>query len=176
LADAWARHPRGAKLPVVPLRGQGRWQLSQAPYVLCGHYSGGDIGWIVHRQGILYAQEYGWDVTFEALVAEIAGAFVETCNPQQERCWVGEHEGEIAGGVWCATRIRSPSCAFIMSSPRCGTSGIARHPLLRVHPLPARNGYNTLALVDQRCADLRPSHLQGWRLQTGQERAASLLR
>jgi len=103
-------------LPVVPLRGQGRWQLSQAPYALRGLHSG-DIGWIVHRQGILYAREYGWDVTFEALVAEIAGAFVETCNPQQERCWVGEHEREIVGGVWCATRIRLPSCAFFYVEP-----------------------------------------------------------
>ena len=71
----------------------------KVPYVLRGLHSG-DIGWIVHRQGILYAQEYGWDETFEALVAEIAGAFVKTCNPKKERFWVAEREGEIVGSVF----------------------------------------------------------------------------
>ena len=71
----------------------------KVPYVLRGLRSG-DIGWIVHRQGILYAQEYGWDETFEALVAEIAAAFVKTCNPKNERCWVAERQGEIVGSVF----------------------------------------------------------------------------
>jgi DNA-binding MarR family transcriptional regulator/GNAT superfamily N-acetyltransferase len=60
----------------------------------------GDVGWIVHRQGVLYAQEYGWDETFEGLVAEIAGAFVKNFNPKMERCWVAEREGEIVGSVF----------------------------------------------------------------------------
>src|SRR5262249_34309506 len=69
-----------------------------APYVLRDLQSG-DIGWIVHRQGILYAQEHGWDETFEALVAEIAGAFLKNANPKTERCWIAERQGEIAGSV-----------------------------------------------------------------------------
>jgi DNA-binding MarR family transcriptional regulator/GNAT superfamily N-acetyltransferase len=60
----------------------------------------GDIGWIVHRQGLLYAQEYGWDATFEALVAEIAGAFVKTFNPKKEQCWIAQREGEVVGSCF----------------------------------------------------------------------------
>ncbi|WP_262028955.1 helix-turn-helix domain-containing GNAT family N-acetyltransferase [Microvirga sp. Mcv34] len=60
----------------------------------------GDIGWIAHRQGLLYAQEYGWDETFEALVAEIAASFVKNFDPQWERCWIAEREGEIVGSVF----------------------------------------------------------------------------
>ncbi|MGO4524819.1 GNAT family N-acetyltransferase [Microvirga sp. 2MCAF35] len=60
----------------------------------------GDIGWIAHRQGLLYAQEYGWDETFEALVAEIAAAFVKNFDPQWERCWIAERDGEIVGSVF----------------------------------------------------------------------------
>jgi DNA-binding MarR family transcriptional regulator/N-acetylglutamate synthase-like GNAT family acetyltransferase len=71
----------------------------RVPYVLRPPQSG-DVGWIVHRQGVLYAQEYGWDETFEALVAEIAGAFVRTFDEKRERCWIAEREGEVAGSVF----------------------------------------------------------------------------
>lgn len=60
----------------------------------------GDIGWIIHRHGALYAAEYGWDETFEALVAEIAGQFLKRRVPAKERCWVGERDGEIVGSAF----------------------------------------------------------------------------
>jgi len=71
----------------------------KAPYIL-RPYEAGDIGWITHRQGLIYAQEYGWDETFEALVAEIAAAFVKNHDPKHERCWIAEREGEIVGSVF----------------------------------------------------------------------------
>lgn len=60
----------------------------------------GDYGTIIGRQGALYAQEYGWDETFEALVAEIVASFIKTFDPSRERCWVAEREGEIVGSVF----------------------------------------------------------------------------
>jgi DNA-binding MarR family transcriptional regulator/N-acetylglutamate synthase-like GNAT family acetyltransferase len=60
----------------------------------------GDIGWLVERHGELYAQEYGWDSTFEGLVAQIAGKFLTRFDPQQERCWIAERNGERAGCVF----------------------------------------------------------------------------
>ena len=67
-------------------------------YVLRPHRPG-DMGWIVHRHGALYAQEFGWDESFEALVAEIAARFIEKYDAKRERCWLAEQEGEILGSV-----------------------------------------------------------------------------
>jgi DNA-binding MarR family transcriptional regulator/GNAT superfamily N-acetyltransferase len=62
----------------------------------------GDMGWIVHRQGVLYAQEYHWDEQFEALAAIIAGEFLQRFDPKRERCWIAEKDGEVVGSVFVA--------------------------------------------------------------------------
>jgi DNA-binding MarR family transcriptional regulator/ribosomal protein S18 acetylase RimI-like enzyme len=61
----------------------------------------GDFGWLVERHGVLYAEEYGWDVTFEGLVAEIAGAFARAHDPGCERAWIAELDGRRAGCILC---------------------------------------------------------------------------
>jgi DNA-binding MarR family transcriptional regulator/N-acetylglutamate synthase-like GNAT family acetyltransferase len=70
-------------------------------YVLRTHRAG-DMGWIVHRHGALYAREYGWDERFEALVAEIVAKFLREFDPRRERCWIAERNGEIVGSVLVA--------------------------------------------------------------------------
>jgi DNA-binding MarR family transcriptional regulator/GNAT superfamily N-acetyltransferase len=60
----------------------------------------GDVGWIIHRQGLLYAQEYGWDSSYEVLVAEILAGFVKSFDPAGEQAWVAEADGGIVGAVF----------------------------------------------------------------------------
>jgi DNA-binding MarR family transcriptional regulator/GNAT superfamily N-acetyltransferase len=71
----------------------------QIPYLLRTHQPG-DMGWIVHAQGVLYNQEYGWDETFEAVVAEIVASFIKNFDSKRERCWIAERHGAIIGSVF----------------------------------------------------------------------------
>jgi DNA-binding MarR family transcriptional regulator/GNAT superfamily N-acetyltransferase len=73
----------------------------RTPYLLRQHQPG-DMGWIVHRQAILYAEEYGWDGTYEALAAEIVAQFIKNYDPKRERGWIAEKDGERVGAAFVA--------------------------------------------------------------------------
>jgi GNAT superfamily N-acetyltransferase len=60
----------------------------------------GDLGWVISRHGQLYAQEYGWDMHFEALVARIAADYLERLDPSRECAWVAVVDGRPAGCVF----------------------------------------------------------------------------
>jgi DNA-binding MarR family transcriptional regulator/GNAT superfamily N-acetyltransferase len=60
----------------------------------------GDMGWIVHKQAALYAREYGWNGEYEALTAEIVASFIRQFNPNDERCWVAEADGQVIGSIF----------------------------------------------------------------------------
>ncbi len=70
-----------------------------AGFLLRSHRPG-DIGWIVSRHGALYAQEYGWDISFEALAAEIGAQFIKSYDASREHCWIAEIDGEPVGSIF----------------------------------------------------------------------------
>jgi DNA-binding MarR family transcriptional regulator/GNAT superfamily N-acetyltransferase len=107
----------------------------------------GDIGWIIRRQGMLYAEEFGWDETFEALVAEIAAAFVRTFDPKREGCWIAEREGEIVGSIFLVRQSDEVAkLRLLYVEPAARGLGIGRRLVDEcIHYARARN-YRTLTL------------------------------
>jgi DNA-binding MarR family transcriptional regulator/N-acetylglutamate synthase-like GNAT family acetyltransferase len=67
----------------------------------------GDIGWIVHKHGLLYAHEYGWNEQFEALVADICSKFLRSFDASGERCWIAERDGESVGCIMLVRHSRT---------------------------------------------------------------------
>jgi DNA-binding MarR family transcriptional regulator/GNAT superfamily N-acetyltransferase len=64
----------------------------------------GDLGWVVARHGAVYAEEYAWDQTFEALVARIVADYVDHHVAGRESAWIAELDGEAVGCVFCVRR------------------------------------------------------------------------
>ena len=65
------------------------------------HHETGDMGWVIYQHGLLYHREYGWDESFEALVAQICADFITNYDPAKERCWLAEMQGERVGSIFC---------------------------------------------------------------------------
>ncbi len=67
----------------------------------------GDIGWVIHRQALLYSNEFGWNQEFEALLAEIGAQFIRKFKPARERAWVAEYQGRVVGSVFLVRKSKS---------------------------------------------------------------------
>lgn len=68
--------------------------------ILIRSHREGDIGWVIEAHGRLYAEEYGFNENFEALVARIAADFISTYNPKYEHCWIAEVDGKRVGSIF----------------------------------------------------------------------------
>ncbi len=64
----------------------------------------GELGWVIHAHGTLYAREYGWDATFEALVARVVAGYASGHDHQRERAWIAEVGGSPAGSIFCVRK------------------------------------------------------------------------
>lgn len=107
----------------------------------------GDIGWITHRQGVLYAQEYGWDGTYEALVAEILAGFVKNFDPNSEYGWVAERDHDIVGSVFLVRASSSlAKLRLLYVEPSVRGLGIGRRLVHECIEFARAKGYKTLTL------------------------------
>ena len=107
----------------------------------------GDIGWITHRQAILYSEEYGWDATYEALVAEILAHFVRNFDPASEGGWVAERSGRILGSVFLVRATESVAkLRLLYVEPEARGLGIGRRLVQECIDQAKAKGYRTLTL------------------------------
>jgi N-acetylglutamate synthase-like GNAT family acetyltransferase/DNA-binding MarR family transcriptional regulator len=124
-------------------------RASEAAYVLRPPRPG-DIGWMIHRHGALYAQEYGYDERFEALVAQIAAQFVQRFDAKRESCWIAERDGTIVGSVFLVSKSRTTAkLRLLLVEPQARGLGIGRRLVDECVRFARRAGYRKLALWTQ---------------------------
>jgi DNA-binding MarR family transcriptional regulator/GNAT superfamily N-acetyltransferase len=107
----------------------------------------GDMGWVVHRHGVLYAAEYGWDETFEAVVAEVAGSFIKNFKPARERCWIAERDGEILGSAFVVEKSRTiAKLRLVYVEPHVRGHGLGRRLVEAAMDFARAAGYRRMTL------------------------------
>ena len=118
----------------------------RTPYLLRPHQPG-DMGWVVQRHAVLYAEEYGWDESFEALVARIVAEVIDRFEPKAERCWIAEKDGEIVGSVCLVKKSkRVAKLRLLLVEPKARGLGIGTRLVDECVRFARRVGYRKITL------------------------------
>ena len=108
----------------------------------------GDLGWVVERHGYRYAAEYGWDTTFEALVARIVADFAERDDNKREAAWIAELDGERVGCVFCtaADTKDTAQLRLLIVAPSARGAGVGTRLVDECLRFARRAGYRRITL------------------------------
>ena len=127
----------------------GTTEKATPPYLLRYHQPG-DMGWVIHRHGVLYAQEYGYDEHFEALVASIVAEFIADYEAKWERCWMAEQDGALVGSVFLVRKSKTiAKLRLLFVDPAARGLGIGARLVSECIRFARHAGYKKIALWTQ---------------------------
>jgi DNA-binding MarR family transcriptional regulator/GNAT superfamily N-acetyltransferase len=119
---------------------------NKVPYILRPHQPG-DMGWVVQRHGVLYAEEYAWDEQFEALVAEIVTGFIRNYDPKRERCWIAEMDGDNVGSVFLVKQSdQTAKLRLLLVEPKARGLSIGTRLVNECLKFARQTGYSRITL------------------------------
>jgi DNA-binding MarR family transcriptional regulator/GNAT superfamily N-acetyltransferase len=150
LSPAKQRQLLEAMHTVEALLDGGAPRPADAPAYTIRSHRPGDMGWVVHRHGALYAQEYGYDEQFEALVARITADFIDDFDPARERCWLAERDGEIVGSVFLVAKSKTVAkLRLLLVEPSARGLGIGHRLVDECVRFAEQAGYRKIVLWTQ---------------------------
>ena len=107
----------------------------------------GDVGWVIHRHGVLYADEFGWDGQFEAEVASIGAGFIQNFDPQRECGWIAERDGRVIGSAFIARQSdQVAKLRMVYVEPSARGLGAGRRLVEECLRFARMTGYETVTL------------------------------
>lgn len=125
----------------------GRERAARSGTVVLRAPEPGEYGWVIQRNGAIYAREYGWDSSYEALVARIVADFVETHDPARERAWIAELDGEPVGCVFCvAEEAATARLRLLLVEPTARGRGVGARLVDECLRFAKRAGYAEITL------------------------------
>lgn len=107
----------------------------------------GDVGWVIHRHAVLYAQDYGWNGEFEAMVAGIGAQFIRDFDPAREVCWIAEIDGRIVGSAFVVRQDDEVAkLRLVYVEPAARGAGVGRQLVRAAIAFAREKGYRRMTL------------------------------
>lgn len=123
---------------------------TRPPLIVLRPHRAGDMGWVTSANGALYAREYGWDMTYEALVGKITAEFIEKFDVKRERCWIAEMGGERVGSVFCVAKSDTiAKLRLLIIGPKARGLGLGKRLVEECMTFAKEAGYTRMTLWTQ---------------------------